>query len=173
MKWNVAQLLQSATGTDRKYIVADDEHPSKEIASPVRGTVRLMRTDSGIMAMGQFQTAVWCSCSRCLDRSSQNVEFELDEEFFPTIDIESGVRIQSGDETLFTLTPQHVLDLTEPVRQYALLELSLKPLCSTECRGLCVKCGANLNQVECGCDPAESDPRWERLEALRVKLGAN
>jgi uncharacterized protein len=173
VKWNVAQLLKSAVGTDREYTVEDERHPSTEIASPVQGTVRLMRTDSGILAMGHFQTAVWYTCSRCVDRSSQDIEFELDEEFTPSVDIDNGGRIQPRDDGGFTLTDMHELDLAEPVRQYAILELSLNPLCSPSCRGLCSQCGANLNTTDCGCDVTKADPRWDGLEALRIKLSAN
>lgn len=46
------------------------------------------------------------------------------------------------------------------------LELPTKLLCSEDCKGLCIKCGANLNKTSCGCVVKEIDPRLEVLKAL-------
>lgn len=43
------------------------------------------------------------------------------------------------------------LDVNELVRQQLLLALPTRPLCRPQCRGLCPKCGTNLNQGDCGC----------------------
>ena len=52
-------------------------------------------------------------------------------------------------------------------RDAVLLELPLAPLCRPDCAGLCPTCGADLNEGPCACPPAEGDPRWAALDALR------
>jgi uncharacterized protein len=52
------------------------------------------------------------------------------------------------------------------VRDALLLELPLAPLCRPDCRGLCARCGADLNAGPCSC-VADRDPRWGALDALR------
>jgi uncharacterized protein len=59
-----------------------------------------------------------------------------------------------------------ILDLFELVRDSLLLELPIAPLCRQDCKGLCVTCGADRNEGDCGCDPP-MDPRWASLETLR------
>ena len=79
----------------------------------------------------------------------------------------SGSLLSLPDEPgCFTIDEHHILDLTEAVRQYALLALPMKPLCRQDCAGLCPTCGHNLNQGGCGCPPQGPDPRWSGLNKL-------
>ena len=54
----------------------------------------------------------------------------------------------------------------DAVRADVLLSLPIKWVCREECRGLCPKCGANLNQGDCGCTFREEDPRLAALRKL-------
>lgn len=73
----------------------------------------------------------------------------------------------SGDQNDdYIETPDYTIDIDELVRDDILLELPSKYLCSNECRGLCPKCGANLNEKTCGCTVKETDPRLEALKKL-------
>lgn len=53
------------------------------------------------------------------------------------------------------------------VRENVLLALPVQPLCDDDCRGLCPRCGANLNRGPCSCSTTHRDPRWGKLESLR------
>jgi uncharacterized protein len=57
------------------------------------------------------------------------------------------------------------LDLVPALREELLLALPHYALCRPGCKGLCARCGANLNEGPCGCAPAP-DPRWDALRAL-------
>lgn len=61
------------------------------------------------------------------------------------------------------LAPDGELDLDELVTSDLLLEFSGIMLCGESCRGLCPKCGKNLNEGGCGCDLSEPDPRFQVL----------
>ena len=63
----------------------------------------------------------------------------------------------------FVIDQSHVLDLTETVKQYLALNLPMKPVCRNDCKGICMNCGADLNNLPCQCDPAEMDSRWGQL----------
>jgi uncharacterized protein len=60
------------------------------------------------------------------------------------------------------------LDLTDVVREVVLLDVPSTPLCRPDCAGLCLTCGANLNDGSCGCVAAPADPRWAALEQLDI-----
>lgn len=71
-------------------------------------------------------------CWRCLSNMEINIskDFRLD----------------------YPLTKQDtIIDLTDDLRQEIMLDYPLKPLCAADCKGLCVKCGKNLNEGPCGC----------------------
>jgi len=60
-----------------------------------------------------------------------------------------------------------VIDLSEDVRQTVLLAVPLKLLCRPECKGLCPRCGADLNSGFCTCQVEGTDARWDGLRAIR------
>ena len=60
-----------------------------------------------------------------------------------------------------------VIDLTDDVRQTVLLSVPFKLLCSETCKGLCSRCGKNLNKESCSCTESSADPRWEKLRSLQ------
>jgi uncharacterized protein len=64
-----------------------------------------------------------------------------------------------------------VLDID--VRDYALLAVPMKKLCNEDCKGLCPKCGKNLNEGDCSCDHINFDDRWLPLMKLKSKLNNN
>ena len=73
----------------------------------------------------------------------------------------------SGDQNDdYIETPDHTIDIDELVTSDVLLELPSKHLCSDSCKGLCPKCGANLNEKTCGCSTTITDPRLEVLKQL-------
>jgi uncharacterized protein len=61
------------------------------------------------------------------------------------------------------------LDLSDALREEVILAMNpyMYVVCDPECRGLCPRCGANLNEEACGCTVEEVDPRWEALRALK------
>lgn len=62
------------------------------------------------------------------------------------------------------------IDITEDVREYLLLEVPIKKLCKEDCKGLCPRCGKNLNDGQCSCKPEDVDIRWKPLLELKNKL---
>ena len=63
------------------------------------------------------------------------------------------------------------IDLGHLMREQFYLSLPMKPLCRTDCRGLCVVCGTNLNRETCSCKRTWEDPRLGPLRDLRTKSG--
>ena len=59
------------------------------------------------------------------------------------------------------------LDLKEIIREQILLNLPEQVFCTPDCKGLCPKCGANRNLIDCNCNETEIDPRWAALKNLR------
>ena len=68
-------------------------------------------------------------------------------------------------DTIITV-PDMKLDVDEFVYSEVILDLPSKHLCNDDCKGICFKCGKNLNEGECGCDTREVDPRLAKLMEL-------
>ncbi|MDR1409860.1 MAG: DUF177 domain-containing protein, partial [Oscillospiraceae bacterium] len=103
-----------------------------------------VRNRSGVVTLqASFSTHLCFDCDRCAEFST----CEYSGTVFQTL-----VRELNGDESdEFTLLPDAQLDLTEAVREELYLQLPSKLLCTPDCRGLCLGCGANLNHTICTC----------------------
>jgi uncharacterized protein len=124
--------------------IADDTLRAEQ---PVgyRLAARLVGLD--LIVHGVLRTVVSVKCSRCSVFSPKEV-------------VDDGFEIvREVSET------EEYVDLTEDMRESIILAFPSYPVCSSACRGLCVQCGANLNEGHCGCKPPE-DGRWSALEAL-------
>ena len=133
---NVGQLLKSPVGTTRSLKV-NDEVNLNSARSLVSGQLELIRTNRSILARGNFGSEVEMECCRCLNRFKCPVTVSLAEEFFPEIDVLSGIKLDKPeDPESFTINENHVLDITEALRQYILLAVPMKPLCRPDCRGI-------------------------------------
>jgi len=60
------------------------------------------------------------------------------------------------------------LDLTEDFREDTILAFPTHPVCAETCRGLCPRCGEDLNERECRCSKGFSATGWEPLDALNL-----
>ena len=168
MRINVSQQLKAAMGSVRDYEISEIVNLAGG-QSMVQGEVGLMRTDRGILVRGTLHTEVEITCSRCLSLFSCPLTLNIEEEYFPIADVASGASLLVSEEPgCFTIDEHHVIDLTEVIRQYALLTIPMKPLCRGDCAGLCPDCGHNLNQEPCHCLPQGTDPRWSELSKLTL-----
>ncbi|MBI2940528.1 MAG: DUF177 domain-containing protein [Chloroflexi bacterium] len=170
MDFNVSQLVKSPPGTIRTYDVAEavpELDRDLTTAAPVTGRVKVTRTNRGVIVEARLETAIVQSCSRCTEPLIQPVQLRFTEEYVLTIDPVTGQRATIPHEPWsFTIDERQTIDLGEAIRQYALLELPLQPLCAAGCRGLCPECGQNLNTGACSCTPTPVDQRLARLAEL-------
>lgn len=173
LEFNVAQLLKESTGAVRNYEVNTDlegdfDDEDLKIVVPLTGQVRLLRTGPNILATGELQTSIEKSCGRCLTSFTAPVAIELEEEFFPTLDIITGAVITQPPEIeeANLINEQHILDLSEVVRQELLVASSSQLYCRPDCKGLCPTCGQDLNVGSCNCHDEDVDPRWTGLQTL-------
>ncbi|MDD5126521.1 MAG: DUF177 domain-containing protein [Dehalococcoidales bacterium] len=169
MEINVAGLLHDNIGAVREYDIEGAEITAEDINTrEVSGKVKLIRTPSGILADGEFSGEVELVCSRCLSAFRYPFTVRFQEEYLPTIDINSGVPLPEPDEPgAFRIDDHHTIDVDEAIRQYVVMALPMKPLCKENCAGLCQSCGQNLNKGDCKCPPETTDPRWAKLSEVR------
>jgi uncharacterized metal-binding protein YceD (DUF177 family) len=84
---------------------------------------------------------------------------------------EPEVELEKDELGALVIEGEH-LDTESLIAEQVLLEAPMKPLCSSECRGLCPRCGADRNVIPECCEEPVGDERWEALGALRDRLSA-
>ncbi len=170
LTYPLASLLREAPGATRLYEVAGvtvDVGPDFRLVDPIEGTVRVSRTNRGVMVHGRLDTAIAAQCSRCLRDIDVDIDLEIDEEAVPSIDIETGHPLSWPDEPdVVRLNAAHELELDVVVREAILLAEPIAPLCRPDCPGLCPVCGEDL-ATSPHTHPQEVDPRMEALRGFR------
>ena len=165
MELNVSQLLMEPSGSRREYELDDPLRlcDSRGILI-IRGKVSLLRTTKSIWVSAGLRSTLECECGRCLIRYGHPIHFQLEEEFIPTLNPLTGGRVQppADGSDFYLIDENHILDLSDPVREYVTMADPMKPLCRQECAGLCVDCGSDLNQTQCACE-TPIDARWGPL----------
>lgn len=126
--------------------------------------VRLTASYAGtgeVVVRGRIEGTLDQECRRCL--KPVRTEFEEDVTIvFVSADDES-----SGEEAYVFDPTASELDLSRAVREELVLATSPYVVCDPDCKGLCARCGKNLNEGPCGCTENEIDPRWEALRGLK------
>jgi uncharacterized protein len=139
LSFNVAQLEKGLIGSTREYQI-DDPLTVDGQEINVKGLVKLTRTNRSVLVSANLKTALPLECCRCLNEYECPLEVRFEEEFFPMLDVTSGLPLDVEDaEENFTIDEHHVLDLTEAIRQYVILAQPMKPLCKMDCPGIPTK----------------------------------
>lgn len=132
------------------------------VTEPVaaEGTVR---NTAGVLVMqGSVRTCLHGVCDRCAADFSRDVSFPIDAVLVTELANE-----ENEDEWVFPLQGESA-DLEEIVRTVFVLNMDSKLLCMPDCRGICCRCGKNLNEGPCTCRK-EPDPRFAALRQLLDK----
>lgn len=95
-------------------------------------------------------------CARCLKPLEREMVLDLK---YPIAE-----SLENMDNDEYIIPENGLVDLSELVRENIILNLPISDICSEDCKGLCTKCGADLNLGDCGCVRVEKDPRWSVLE---------
>lgn len=117
---------------------------------------------------GKISAAVLLECTRCLTEVERNLEFPFEAAFMSPEYYSDAKETELGEEDL-NISPLEdgKIDLKELAREQILLNLPEQVFCRENCKGLCDKCGANRNLINCNCEEKETDPRWAALNDLR------
>ena len=98
-------------------------------------------------------------CARCVEPVCSELEISFEK------DIASSGEVSSENDD-YIIIEDKKLDLLAPVEEEIMLEMPSRTLCKEDCRGLCQKCGKNLNEGDCDCCKKEVDPRLAILKTL-------
>jgi uncharacterized protein len=131
--------------------------------------LRAARADDKVQLIGSVKVVVELECDRCLTALSIPVKASFDLLYVPPLG--TGEEHELGENDLsLGFYQDGIIDVDDLTREQIELALPMARLCSDECRGLCPKCGANLNLGECACREEQVDGRWAALKELKTKL---
>jgi len=149
---------QTALRSEGRADLVEEHHGKREVVQDIR-------------LKGKLETSLEVACARCLDPVVVPVKRNFDLLYRP-------LGTDAGHEELSVTDAEAEIGyyqgkgllLEDTLREQVLLAVPLKTVCSEACKGLCPKCGKNLNEDTCPCGDEEQDPRWEALKEIRGKL---
>ncbi len=113
---------------------------------------------------------VKCEAELLCDRCNSQYNSVIRTNFLITCFFEEREDDENDINLKFLTVDQDKIDLSEEIREYMLLAVPMKNLCNEDCKGLCTKCGINLNESTCGCPQEKIDSVWEPLKKLKDNL---
>jgi uncharacterized protein len=142
LRLNVGYLFNKPIGTSRDIPVEFDALEIDDLnVRNLESVVRVSRTREGLLLQVTAEAEIEAECVRCLEQFYQPVEVAFEELYqFPS---------RHREETDLVLPPDGYIDLAPLYREYLLLAVPIKSICRQDCQGLCVVCGANLNETTC------------------------
>ena len=159
-RFNVGFIIHEEVGYNHEFpfefekVILSDDLELRQLS----GNVNVGKTPQGLIAQGAFSAETTVTCARCLTNFVQELDWEFTELY--AFDNRS-----TTDSDLLLPEDAH-LDVEELLREYALLEIPINPVCKPDCLGLCPECGQNLNEKDCGHRPEEPDSPFAKLKDL-------
>ena len=157
------QSLFGEKGKTMPFALEDQWTPAliakdvREFMSPVKVKGTVTNQEDGYLVQAEGETELLLQRDRGLAPVPYHITFGLEELFALT-----GSNKEKETETF----SGHTIDLMAAVERSIASALPMKVLCKEDCKGICPKCGKDLNEGDCDCTESNIDPRFESLRAL-------
>jgi uncharacterized protein len=135
---------------------------------PVSARLRVDKVGAEIMVKGDLRIDIKLACSRCLKEFDGKLTVPVDVVYHPVEELKDAAHLNEvkSEELDRDFYSGEELDLLDLIKEQVELNLPMKPLCDDACKGICPKCGTDLNLKSCTCSVKDIDPRFESLKKL-------
>ncbi len=131
--------------------------------------VELKKTHNQIILDSSVSVSAVFECDRCTGTFKKLLLTDYEMVYLQGMEpVES-----QSDNIVYIPSVADVIDISDDVRDFSILAVPMKKLCTEVCKGLCSRCGKNLNEGDCSCSKDETDIRWLPLMELKNKLNTN
>lgn len=154
----------------RQHLLPDDPFDVR-LARPLNVHLEVYRRPDHIRIEGRLLGTLGFTCHRCLKGFTESLDeavnvFLYEQQKAPE---QEETQLARG-ELSYEFYDGEIIEIDQLVLEQVLLALPVKVLCSEACLGLCLHCGANLNDESCGCRKQVQDSPFSKLDAIRQKL---
>ena len=137
-------FLHQSPGYSKEFIF---EHPKVQFADDfsingLDGAIIVTRSQQGVLLQGNFSGDLQLECARCLKKYNHALAWDFDELYF--------FNGQNATKEDFILPDDAQIDVKAIIKDEALLDIPINPICKEDCQGLCQVCGTDLNLSDCG-----------------------
>ena len=120
-----------------------------------------------IRAKGHLAVRMEADCDRCLEPAAYEIDADFELYYQPVTSELGPEKAIDEAEAEMGFYEKDGIELNDVLREFVLLSLPIKRVCSDHCKGICPVCGQNRNQSECKCQAVGSDDRWAALKEFK------
>lgn len=167
---NLAKIRTAEEHVERTYESAQlgGENDVYTIVQPVSLVFDVRKDKDKFHLVGRVTTTLGMPCSRCLEPFTIDVNAPFDLRYQPHAEHHGAEeREVEADDMDTAFYENDEIDLGQLMQEQFYLSLPMKPLCQDDCKGLCARCGTNLNRGACDCKTEWEDPRLAALKDLK------
>ena len=185
MRFDLSRFKSGTDKIDRTYepgafgsATADTD--DFRVAEPVHLALVFAKNGNRVAVTGRLTASLEVACSRCVEPYRVPVDAVIDLTFYPATDplatakpartspkgAEDDGEEVKADDLGVSFYSDDFIDLEQITREQFYLALPMKPLCTSDCKGLCPVCGVNRNRETCSCESTWVDPRFDALRNL-------
>lgn len=167
--------LSNLFSTDESVYYFEDEITSSdintdlgdlEVLHPIKYKGEISKINMEYIINIHTYYTLKANCDRCLSSTLNNIESSLSAKLEDYKEIQGEEEEDENEQDDVIYYKNDILD----IKKYILLEivssLPMKTLCNKDCKGLCQKCGIDLNKESCDCIVENIDPRFEKLKGF-------
>lgn len=137
------------------------------LIAPVKGNLSIRKVGPEVIIRGDIAVSSNLECSRCLNDYTTEIYVPIDVMYHPVKELKAeGKHEIKEDELDMGFYAGDEFNLLDLLKEQIILNTPMKPLCSETCKGICSKCGVDLNTQSCSCSEKDIDPRLEVLRKI-------
>ena len=168
MKIVVSEIRDEGEDIDFDGEILFEAPDSQKI--PVHASMHVMKEAQSVYITGTIRTTFLQRCSRCLNTAATSMDFKFSVLYQPGMsDQKEAPHELKGEELEIGFYGHDEIELADMLREQITVNLPIKPLCAETCKGMCPRCGANLNNESCSCTTQETDERWKVLNKFFIE----
>jgi len=132
---------------------------------------KIVNEDGILVLTAKVKGEVSTICDRCLKEMDLPLEFDMEEKMVYVLDTKRFGSLPLDEvEEEYIIFKKDDIDFAYLLQENILTNLPSKVLCDEDCKGLCPKCGKNLNEGNCNCQTKKIDPRFAILAKLTEEI---
>ncbi|HTP66353.1 MAG TPA: DUF177 domain-containing protein [Geobacteraceae bacterium] len=169
LKDKTVELSEEEPITGYPSLLALQEAGECQFQAPLRVRLAIAREYDHIRVNGRVETTLDLNCARCLGEYRLEIASPFTIFYMRREGIPQDEDVELAEEDLISTTYEgDEIDFSGEIAEQVILAMPLKPLCREDCRGLCATCGADLNEVECGCERNGTNFKLGALKNLKL-----
>lgn len=141
-------LLDDTITFDEEFLIEEESYFLEDIDY----NIHFSRKGKQIKTKGNISTVISIRCVSCLEQFDLRINSKFDIILFPIDLIEVNNMCLNPDDMEYIFFEGDRIDLAKILIEQVNLFIPYKPLCSSDCKGLCPNCGVNLNYEDCHCE---------------------